>query len=397
MTTMSGSEPARLLDRLGDGAGLGDDLESRRADRAARRGPGGRPRGRRRQERRSGRCRAGRSTCVAARSRRGHRRARAGSRTMIRVPVPGSLSIASVPPTARRAVAHVREPEVRRRARPSPGRSRGRCPRSRATPSPASPRGATTSRRRRREWRAMLLSASRDDLEELVRRVRRQPALDGVGRASSSTSIIVLCRNSVDAAPRAPRPGRPVEQLGPQAEDEVADVADGQACSGRSPDRPGRAASSGLGHQVGHVLERQADGVDALDDAVVEVRLIRSRSSTTASCWTCSWSRAFSIAMPAWSANISTSAWSLADELGGVRPSRSGRGCRRTRRRPGPARPRNECIGGWFGGKPELSRVRARCQGSGTTALADDQAEQPVAARQRRRSRALRRRDRCRW
>ena len=29
-------------------------------------------------------------------------------------------------------------------------------------------------------------------------------------------------------------------------------------------------------------------------------RPIRSRSSTTASRWTCSWSRAFSIAIPAW-------------------------------------------------------------------------------------------------
>ena len=41
--------------------------------------------------------------------------------------------------------------------------------------------------------------------------------------------------------------------------------------------------------------------------------LIRSRSSTTASRRTCSWSRAFSIAIPAWTANVSTSAWSSSE------------------------------------------------------------------------------------
>ena len=46
--------------------------------------------------------------------------------------------------------------------------------------------------------------------------------------------------------------------------------------------------------------------------------LMRSRSSTTASRWTCSWSRAFSIAIPAWRANVSTSALVVLGELVGA-------------------------------------------------------------------------------
>ena len=78
---------------------------------------------------------------------------------------------------------------------------------------------------------------------------------------------------------------------------------------------------------------------------------IRSRSSTTASCLTCSCSRAFSIAMPAWWANSSTSCWSPAENSPAPRLS--------VRYRLPMARPltrigtpSSDVIGGWFGGKP---------------------------------------------
>ena len=45
---------------------------------------------------------------------------------------------------------------------------------------------------------------------------------------------------------------------------------------------------------------------------------MRSRSSTIASRWTCSWSRAFSIAMPAWTAKVSTRRLVVLGELVGA-------------------------------------------------------------------------------
>jgi hypothetical protein len=80
-------------------------------------------------------------------------------------------------------------------------------------------------------------------------------------------------------------------------------------------------------------------------------REIRSRSSTTTSRWTCSWSLALSIAIPARSANIST--MSRSDSLNSVAPRLSVR-YRLPTERPWTVTgtPRNEVIGGWFGGNP---------------------------------------------
>ena len=61
------------------------------------------------------------------------------------------------------------------------------------------------------------------------------------------------------------------EQLRPQPEDEVADVADRQV---EAVDRPLDAPLDLVGilvDELRDVLERQADGVQALDDPVVEV------------------------------------------------------------------------------------------------------------------------------
>ena len=84
-------------------------------------------------------------------------------------------------------------------------------------------------------------------------------------------SIIELCRNSSTSAARPSIERQAAQQLRPKAEDEVADVADGEV---QAVDRP-LDAPDHLGgvllHQVGHVLEREADGIDVLDDAVVEV------------------------------------------------------------------------------------------------------------------------------
>ena len=119
---------------------------------------------------------------------------------------------------------------------------------------------------------------------------------------------------------------------------------------------------------------------------------IRSRSSTTASRWTCSCSRAFSIAMPAWWANISTSCWSAAVNSPAPRLS--------VRYRLPTARPltvtgtpRSERIGGWFGGKPYESGWRRDVRDPERPALADDQPKQPVPRRRRTDQRPLLGRD----
>ncbi len=62
-----------------------------------------------------------------------------------------------------------------------------------------------------------------------------------------------------------------VEPLGSQPEDEVADLADRQVQPLDRPLDPGPRLVRVVVHELGHVLEREADPVDALDDPVVEV------------------------------------------------------------------------------------------------------------------------------
>ena len=78
---------------------------------------------------------------------------------------------------------------------------------------------------------------------------------------------------------------------------------------------------------------------------------MRSRSSTMASRWTCSCRRAFSMAIAAWRANVSTIAWSSAENS--AAPALSVR-YRFPTERPFTVTgtPRKLCIGGWCGGKP---------------------------------------------
>ncbi len=78
---------------------------------------------------------------------------------------------------------------------------------------------------------------------------------------------------------------------------------------------------------------------------------MRSRSSTIASRWTCSCRRAFSMAIPAWTANVSTRRWSASENS--AAPALSVR-YRLPTERPFTVigTPRKLCIGGWFGGNP---------------------------------------------
>ena len=63
-----------------------------------------------------------------------------------------------------------------------------------------------------------------------------------------------------------------LEQLGPQPEDEVADVADGEVEALDRPIDAGlRIVRVAVVDELRDVLERQADGVDALDDPVVQI------------------------------------------------------------------------------------------------------------------------------
>ncbi len=110
-------------------------------------------------------------------------------------------------------------------------------------------------------------------------------------------------------------------------------------------------------------------------------RPIRSRSATTRRAASRSWSRAFSMAMPAWRANISTSRWSAA--LNSAAPRLSVRYRSPTGRpRTVTGTPSSECIGGWFGGKPDEFGVGGDVRDPVRAPLADDQAQQAVAARQ---------------
>ena len=113
-----------------------------------------------------------------------------------------------------------------------------------------------------------------------------------------------------------------------------------------------------LGHQLEHVLERQADRVDRLDDPVVKVASDPLALLDDGQPPACPWSRALSMAIQAWRAKISTRRWSAgensarADLVGQVEVAD---------RRPLAVigTPRNDVIGGWFGGKPYESGCAA--------------------------------------
>ena len=64
---------------------------------------------------------------------------------------------------------------------------------------------------------------------------------------------------------------RPLEQLWPEAEDEVADVADRQVEAVDGPLDSPLDLVRVVRDQLRHVLQRQADRVEVLDDPVVEI------------------------------------------------------------------------------------------------------------------------------
>ena len=85
-------------------------------------------------------------------------------------------------------------------------------------------------------------------------------------------SAALLVANSSASVAIAGHDVRAVEELGAKTEDEVADLADGEVeridgvVDPGAPPRRDRCAISER-----HVLERERDAVDRLDDAVVEV------------------------------------------------------------------------------------------------------------------------------
>ena len=208
------------------------------------------------------------------------------------------------------------------------------------------------------EWRATLLSASLTIAEQV--RGRRRPSGSRPDRrpTCSSTSIIELCRNSSTSAASAVDQRRPAQELRPQAEDEVADVPDRRGGGCRSPARPAarprrdrRAISSG------HVLERQPDGVDALDDPVVEVladplALVDDRQPLDLLV-----QPGVLDGDPGVDARTSRRAPGRPRRTRRRRPCRSGRGCRPSGPCTVTGTPRKLCIGGWCGGKPVAPRV----------------------------------------
>ena len=170
----------------------------------------------------------------------------------------------------RHARAHVGEALVAERRRPSPGRTRGRCPRRRGPARPFGGCSTKTVARLAPEWRATLLSASLT--------TPRRCAGRGSGRAPSSTSptcsstsIIELWRNSSTSATRPLMSVVPLSSSGrrPKMKLRMSRIVRCRLSIARSTRRSTSSGSSA--DQLGHVLERQPDGVDALDDPVVEV------------------------------------------------------------------------------------------------------------------------------
>src|SRR5664279_1349939 len=108
-----------------------------------------------------------------------------------------------------------------------------------------------------------------DDREELASHVGWWLG-DGLGYAQLDVDhrvVPVFLDQSCDPANQR----RPLQELGPQAENEVANVLDGQM------DRLDRSLYSGRGigaivvHELGYVLERETDGIHVLDDPIVQV------------------------------------------------------------------------------------------------------------------------------
>ena len=246
MTTMSGSN-RRACSIASATVPASATTSNPRADRAARRGPAGRPRGRR--PRAGGAVGRGASPairpsrCLASARRSCVRSWRDRSMpTMIRVPVPGALSIVSMPP----------RPAARPPCSSGPGGRRPSLPRSKPTPSSLDRRAShRPPRRPQRDRRASRLRVPRDVAERFAgdagrartagcsrrhpRRRRHRVGVDLDHRAQPDL-LGERLRWPADEVPL-------VEQLRPQTHDEVADVADRRLERVDRPIDAGRASS----------------------------------------------------------------------------------------------------------------------------------------------------------
>ena len=295
--------PPRLLDRLGDRAGFGDDLEASR--RSSKRD----------QaladdlvivddEESATDC--GTSGLVMVRAPDAM-----GTRMLRVVPSPSVLSMVTVPPNAAARSCRL--------ARPRCAAEIGRGLVSNPTPSSSTLKDDRVAVDPHHDPRSLRARVARGVAERFAGHLQQ---LDPMGRREARRELRVDRQVELDigCAGRAELVGKrrhagqqvgAVEQLRAQAEDEVADLADRQV---ERIDRPidARAGLVGLvGHHRGNILERQRDPVDRLDHAVVEVPCDPFPFLDHGRRETCSWSLAFSIAMPARSANISTSNWSV--------------------------------------------------------------------------------------
>ena len=319
-------EPAGLLDRLGDGAGLGDDLEAlapveqrdealaddlvvvddQQAQRMRRRSVGRRAR--------LGRLGDGLGSACGGRG--------SGTVTMIRVPSPGVALDRSVPPSAAARSRMLASPWWLA----GPGSSTGSKPRPSSSIGEPQP---SLVLRERDPWpgRAGVAGDVATAPRGRCAAARRAACPEQVGRRG----------RDVDARPRRSTVVQP-DLLGEPRPSAADQIRLRRAARGRSPTMNVRMSAIavcsasiarstralGLGRVLasissGDVLERQADA-RRWRWMIPSWRSlpIRSRSSTTARRWTWSWSRAFSMAIPAWSANISTSSLVLVGELGGA-------------------------------------------------------------------------------
>ena len=187
--------------------------------------------------------------------------------TMIRVPARLRCSIASVPPMAVGPGAHVAEALVR----PARGSLRsGSKPRPSSSISQVEIVAVGRSERdrgtRRAAWRATLRGPRARCWSESAPGVGRVQGRRAARRGRTSRSIDGVQPELLGQGARAPSTEvAPVDQLRPQAEDEVRMSRDRRGGARRSRGRPARSASARLARldQLGHVLERQADRVDA--------------------------------------------------------------------------------------------------------------------------------------
>ena len=277
--------------------------------------------------------------------------------TMIRVPCAGrALDLAASPPIASARARMLRQAVV---AGPT-GRRRDRSRRRR--------RRSTSIGRRRASDRSVddevpgprvarrVAQRLADEVQQLGAVLRRRgpgPPSDR-GRRRRRRG----CRSgTARRARRCPAANvGAVERLRPQAVDEVADLADREVGAIRSRRRRGprpRPATSAI--MLGTSSSDRRHGVERLDDPVVEVAadpvalLGRPRGG------------GLLVEPGVVDGDPGVEREELDEPLVGrrelrrARPCRSGRSCRPTDPRDVIGTPRNDVIGGWFGGKPELS------------------------------------------